>query len=270
MTQEKKLGPPASTLELSVDIDAPIDAAWRALTEGAGLANWFPPEAMVSAPGVGGEVTVKWSDAMAFTTKVDVWEPGQHLRWIDDSGWMGPGTAMTTDYFLESVGGTTRVRLVQSGFGASDGWDDLFDGLKVGWMYFLHNLRVYLERHLGRTRRMISQRIEFSAPREAVWKHLLSASAGLMSGGRVAIKVGDAVEITLPGREPVHAVVEMAIAQRALVLRMAAWRDALLFIELEGGKESFHIGYWLSVYDDALARELDAPAQSAFQHTQGM
>ena len=219
MTQEKKLGPAQRTLELEVDIDAPIDAAWRAITEGAGLANWFPPEALVSAPGVGGEVTVKWSEAMAFTTKVDIWEPGKHVRWIDDSGWMGPGTALTTDYFLETAGGKTRVRLVQSGFGASEGWDDLFDGTKVGWTYFLLNLRVYLERHSGRTRRMVFQRLEFSAPREAVWKHLLSASAGLLIGSGAAVMVGDAVEITLPGRAAAHAVVELVIAQRALVRR---------------------------------------------------
>ena len=35
---------PERTLELHVDIDAPIEAAWKALTEGPGLANWFAPD----------------------------------------------------------------------------------------------------------------------------------------------------------------------------------------------------------------------------------
>ena len=49
MTQKK----PERTLELHVDIDAPIEAAWKAITEGPGIANWFAPVAEVSAPGKG-------------------------------------------------------------------------------------------------------------------------------------------------------------------------------------------------------------------------
>ena len=42
--------------------------------------------------------------------------------------------------------GKTRVRLLQSAFGASEGWDDLFDGAETGWTYFLQNLRIDLEK----------------------------------------------------------------------------------------------------------------------------
>jgi hypothetical protein len=62
---------------------------------------------------------------------------------------MGPGTSMAVDYYLSTENGKTRVRLVQSAFGASEGWDDLFDGTKTGWTYFLQNLLIYLEKHLG-------------------------------------------------------------------------------------------------------------------------
>ena len=73
---------------------------------------------------------------------------------------MGPGTSLALDYYLSTENGKTRVRLVQSAFGASEGWDDLFEGIETGWTYFLQNLRIYLEKHQGRTRRMISERIE--------------------------------------------------------------------------------------------------------------
>src|SRR5260221_6430541 len=36
----------------------------------------------------------------------------------------GPGTSMAADYYLSTENGKTRVRLVQSAFGASEGWDD--------------------------------------------------------------------------------------------------------------------------------------------------
>ena len=37
MTEKK----PERTLELHVDIDARIEEAWKAITEGAGIANWL-------------------------------------------------------------------------------------------------------------------------------------------------------------------------------------------------------------------------------------
>ena len=111
---------PERTLELHVDIDAPIEAAWKAITEGPGLANWFAPIAEVSAPGVGGIVTAGWSEEMMMANTVVASEPNQHLRWLDESGWMGEGTSLALDYYLSTENGKTRVRLVQSAFGASE------------------------------------------------------------------------------------------------------------------------------------------------------
>ena len=128
MTDKK----PERTLELHVDIDAPIEAAWKAITEGPGIANWFAPIAEVSAPGEGATVKAGWSEEMMMTSTVVAWEPQKHVRWLDESGWMGPGTSMAVDYCLSTENGKTRVRLVQSAFGASDGWDDLCDGMKTG------------------------------------------------------------------------------------------------------------------------------------------
>ena len=113
------------------------------------------------------------------------------MRWLDESGWMGPGTSLAMDYYLSTENGKTRVRLVQSAFGESEGWDDFFDGIEIGWTYFLYNLRIYLEKHLGRMRRMISERIEVDRPRQTFWRHLLSGAAGFVVGGTGAVKAGD-------------------------------------------------------------------------------
>ena len=118
-------------------------------------------------------MTSGWSAEMMMSNTVVGWEPPRHVRWLDESGWMGPGTAMAIDYHLSMEKGKTRVRLVQSAFGASDGWDDLFASTEVGWTYFLYNLRVYLETHRGRVRTMIAERLEASVPRSAFWRHLL-------------------------------------------------------------------------------------------------
>jgi len=255
---------PERTLELHVDIDAPIETAWKAVTEAPGLANWFAPISEVSAPGLGATVKNGWSPEMMMSGIVDAWDPPKHVRWLDESGWMGPGTAMAVDYFLTTENGKTRVRLVQSAFGASEGWDDLFEGTKTGWTYFLYNLRVYLEKHAGRTRRMISDRLEATMPRQAFWKHLLS-SAGLVPGGTGGVKAGDSVQLALDGSAPLRAVAEVVIPGQGLGLRIPDLADALLFIEFEGKSDQFHVGYWFSVYDEAKAKALDAPARGAFK-----
>jgi uncharacterized protein YndB with AHSA1/START domain len=196
MTQKK----PERTLELHVDIDAPIEAAWKAITEGPGIANWFAPIAEVSAPGEGATVKAGWSEEMMMTHTVVAWEPLKHVRWLDESGWMGPGTSMALDYYLSTENGKTRVRLVQSAFGASEGWDDLFDGTETGWTYFLQNLRIYIEKHLGRVRRLITERIQVDMPRQKFWRHLLSGAAGFVIGGTGAVKAGDWIELKLNDR----------------------------------------------------------------------
>ena len=261
MTQKK----PERTLELHVDIDAPIEAAWKAITEGPGIANWFAPVAEVTAPGKGATVKAGWSEEMVMTSTVEAWDPLQHVRWLDESGWMGTGTSMAVDYYLSTENGKTRVRLVQSAFGASEGWADLFDGLETGWTYFLQNLRIYLEKHLGRVRRMISERIEVDLPRQSFWRHLLSGAAGFVVGGAGAMKTGDSVELKLQEPATVRAVVELLIEGQGLGLRIPELNDALLFIELEGKRDKFHVGYWFSVYDEAQAKALEAPAKSTFR-----
>jgi uncharacterized protein YndB with AHSA1/START domain len=255
---------PARTLELQVDVDAPVEAAWKALTEGEGLANWFAPIARVSQPGPGGEVTLGWSEEMTFTSQVDAWEPGKLVRWRSD-GIMGPGTVLMTEFQVQAAGGKTRVRLVQSGFGESEGWDDLFEGTKTGWSYFLQNLRLYLERHAGRTRRMISERLPVRAPRGAAWTHIASAATGLPADRVASLKAGDTVQLALEETGTVPAVVELAIEKSGLALRFPDLVDALLFIELEGRSDTFHVGWWLSVYDAGKAQDLEEPARRTFR-----
>src|SRR5262249_5077767 len=153
----------------------------------------------------------------------------------------------------------TRVRLVQSGFGEFDGWDDFFEGIDTGWRYFLHNLRVYVETHAGKTRRMISSRFPVGIGRANAWKTLPTAR----QGEKVTVDLGETVRFA-PG-EPVEAIVDLVVPQRGLALRIPSLGDALLFVELEGSGEKFHIGIWLSVYDAAAASRIEPGAQKAFE-----
>ena len=261
MTKEVKT---ERTLELHVDVGAPIEAAWKALTEAEGLASWFSPIAKVSGPGLNAEVTAAWSEEMAFTTRVDAWEPNRRVRWIAEDI-MGPGTTLTTDFHLEAAGGKTRIRLVQSGFGEFEGWDDFFEGTKTGWTYFLYNLRLYLETHRGRTRRLISDRLQVNAPRDVAWKHIASAATGMTPAATNGLRAGDRVRFDWDGGPTADGVVELVVPGNGLAIRFPDLTESVLFIELEGSSpDSFHTGWWLSVYDAARAKELEAPAKRTF------
>jgi uncharacterized protein YndB with AHSA1/START domain len=253
---EKK---PPRVLELEVEIDAPIADAWKAISEGAHMASWFSPQATVSRPGEGGEVTVAWAEGQSWTTKIGVWKPGEHLRWVDASEMFGPGTVVWVDFILTHEKGKTRLRLVQSGFGESGGWDDFFEGTEAGWSYFLCNLRLYVQRHFGKARHMIAQRFEVKLRRDLAWERILGATTGLVVAGNAALEAGANVALRLGDAAPLSAVVEVLRPQRALAFRIAELDDALLFVELESGDEAFHLGLWMSVYDADTAARLRKP-----------
>ncbi len=259
---EKK---PLRKLELHIDVDAPLAEAWKAISTGQGIANWFAPIVEVSGPGKGATVKSGWGPEMMMSHIVGAWEPMKHVSWVDESGWPGPGTSLVCEYFLSTEKGKTRIRLVQSAFGPSDAWDDLFDGMEVGWRYFLYNLRVYLEKQLGRTRHLISERLPVSIPRRKFWEHLFSDAAGLVSGGTGAPKPGAALQLQLGDAGALRGVVEVLVEGRGLGLRIPELGDALLFVELEGKSDEFHVGYWLSVYDPAQAKRVESPARAAFK-----
>jgi uncharacterized protein YndB with AHSA1/START domain len=254
---------PKSKSEMHVDVDAAIEKAWNALTEAEGIANWFSPIARVSGPGLNAEVTAAWSDEMAFTTRVGAWEPNRRVQWLAED-MMGPGITLATDFHLESVGGKTRIRLVQSGFGEFDGWDDFFESTDTGWAYFLYNLRLYLETLQGRTRRMISERIQVNAPRDAAWNRIVSAVTGIAPSAVGGLKAGDRARLAFDGGPTANGVVGLVVAGKGLAIQMPEL-DSVLFIELEGkNPEKFHTGWWLSVYDAARAKELEASAKRTF------
>jgi hypothetical protein len=79
------------------------------------------------------------------------------------------------------------------------------------------------------------------------------------------LKTGDSLELKISEPAAVRAVVEVLVEGQGLGLRIPELTDALLFVELEGKKDKFHVGYWLSVYDEAQAKALETPAKRAFR-----
>jgi uncharacterized protein YndB with AHSA1/START domain len=172
------------TIETTIEIPAPVEAVWRALTEAEEIQRWFAPEAHV-APGTGGTIRWKWQE-IAWESRIEAWEPGRHLLAVYDNaakegGPQGPAT-LAMDFSLEARGGRTQLRLVHAGFGYGAGWDEEYDGVRRGWHYELRSLRHYLLHHAGRQRRLAWARVPVAGPGADTWSRL-AGPAGLLPLG---------------------------------------------------------------------------------------
>ena len=144
--------------ETRTEIAANVDEVWRALTEPEEIERWFAPK-MTVEPGVGGSVTADWGSGIVWKTDIEIWEPNQHLRLVETRDHFVGGAApdgepmepcrLIQDYYLETVGGKTVLRLVHSGFGSGQAWDLEYEGTRGGWQQCFFRLREGLERHRG-------------------------------------------------------------------------------------------------------------------------
>jgi uncharacterized protein YndB with AHSA1/START domain len=170
------------TIEVALEIGAPVEAVWRALAEAEEIQRWFAPEAEVS-PGPGGSILWKWQEIL-WKSQIEAWEPGRRLRLVYDSsaketgGPAGP-TTLAMDFLIEPRGAGVVLRLVHSGFGHGAGWDEEYDGVRRGWAYELRSLRHYLENHLGERRRLAWARVPTRATDAEAWLRL-AGPAGLL------------------------------------------------------------------------------------------
>ena len=169
--------------EMKIDIAAPRAAVWKAITTDTELRRWFPPEAEVS-PGVGGEVLWRWNEHFSWPQQIEIWEPESRLRTrydstVEDGG--GGRRPLFVDFLLEGEGGRTTLRLVQSGFGPEAAFDHEYDGISRGWPVELRSLRLYLEQHAGKDRRLAWAKTAIRLDADEAWRRL-TADDGLACG----------------------------------------------------------------------------------------
>lgn len=111
------------TIEREVAIDAPVDRVWALITEAEHLGTWFGDAGAQIDLRPGGALEVYW-DGHTLVGTVDSVEPTSRFafRWhqLDTPA----GAELTeqnstlVEFSLTSEGETTRVRVVESGFGS--------------------------------------------------------------------------------------------------------------------------------------------------------
>lgn len=244
-------------IEIEVEVDAPLEAAWRAVSTGEEMARWFSPQARIE-PGEGGSVWISWGEGVEGEAPIGAWEPGRKLRWVEelpDPEAPGEKVRLAVEFTVEGREGRTVVRLVHSGFTENEGWDDYFDGLLTGWSYFMRHLQLYLERHRGTPRRMISvRRAPGMSPPDA-WAALMGPG-GLdlpeaLAGA--APEDGAPFSIRLEGN-PLRGLVWMVKPGKAFAGVLPELGHAPFFVEFEGSAGDWKCGVWLSTYGLSEAR----------------
>jgi uncharacterized protein YndB with AHSA1/START domain len=176
--------PPENTRSVKdrIEVEAPADVVWKALTDARELERWFPLEAR-GEPEEGGSVFLSWGNEFQGSSRILVWDPPFHLRIT----WGGDGGNVVTDYYLEPSDDRTLLRVVSSGFSTDPEWDDWVEGTRQGWRYELASLKHYLERHRGQDRRVVYLRRRVALSREEAWERLTGPGGvpGELLRGRV-------------------------------------------------------------------------------------
>lgn len=227
-------------IEREVAIDASIEDVWKALTDSNELTRWFPLEARVT-PGLGGKIFVSWGPACEGEAEILAWEPGKKFAWKDPMG--------LVEWTLESRGGKTIVRLLQSGFLGNADWEnEWFDSTSYGWGFMLLSLQVALERHRGIARQVAWPRLKVTVSREVAYRKLLSDGALFTQDPTAALKPGQTYSLTTVAGESYSGRVEFVREPRGFCITIHELNDALLWLTIEGAPGSIEVQAWLSAF----------------------
>lgn len=139
-------------VRLSIVIDAPREAVFRALLEPEALKRWVGASTPVVEPRVGGRYEYGWKydhkgkQVTGGPTKILDIVPNERLvtDWLD---WRGDATRPLTRlaWLLESAGTKTRLTLVHDGFSRTADMGDY----PFGWLWFLEQLKKEAEVRIG-------------------------------------------------------------------------------------------------------------------------
>jgi uncharacterized protein YndB with AHSA1/START domain len=227
------------SVEQVIEIDAPVDAVWAAITDATELMRWFPPKARAT-PGLGGSIWMSWEGYYESDARIDVWEPERHLRIT------GFPQQLATDYYLEGRGGSTVLRVVTSGFGPEESWDEMVEGVRCGWDFELRSLRHYLEHHRGQDRVVAWTRVHYDDNHEDVWPRLTGSGGWL--GGPSDPQLGNQYSVTTATGDELAGTLLVWDPPRQFAGTVDEMNNALIRVELFGEGEARMATIWLSTY----------------------
>jgi hypothetical protein len=163
-------------IEIEIPLEATPDEVWEAISTVEGMTAWFFP--MEVAPDENG---------MSPNGRVTSWEPGRGYTVV-----AGPNTF---EYLIEARdGGSAVLRFSQTGFSGDD-WEAEYEATARGWGLYFHTLARYLSIFKADPATYILAEGPDASKTAEAWQGLLSELG--------ASVVGDKVELTVPGLDPI-------------------------------------------------------------------
>jgi uncharacterized protein YndB with AHSA1/START domain len=114
-----------SAVEKEILIEAPVEVVWHLLTEPEHIRRWFADQAEIDLR-VGGQGELAFKGQGAYQLQVEAVEPPRRFafRWVRRPGLpLRSDNSLLVEFTLEPENGSTRVRVVESGFDSID-WSD--------------------------------------------------------------------------------------------------------------------------------------------------
>jgi uncharacterized protein YndB with AHSA1/START domain len=236
------------TLHVELEIAAPPEAVWRAITEGEEIASWFAFQAE-SDPKVGGFVYLSWDGQWDARMTIEALEPLRRLRhtWPVTAP-NGETVQLAVEYQLEGRGGKTVLRLVQSGFSADESWDGIVDAHRRGWAVELGSLRHYAEHHAGRRRGLVKVEAKVECDENEAWQRLWSERGWLHASSLLDVAVGDRYAVTTRDGQRLEGRVTFREPPTDLAATIDNLDRALLRVSIErweGAQADLKVRLWL-------------------------
>ena len=259
MTDEQPPIDDTRSIEVEIEVPGSPEEVWAAVATGPGLSSWYVPHRVEGREG--GAVSLSFGPGMDVTAEVLAWDPPRRVVF---GGGDGPGLAFEFSVEPRSDGSCV-VRLVNSGFGSGEEWDDQYDGMAEGWGVFLTNLRLHLEHFAGRTATPMLPMATWAGPRDAAWRRLLE-ELGLPA----ATVVGHRVEVDSPDAPPLAGTVA-ATRPHDLCLVLERPTPGTAFLAAEGHDDRVSVSVWSYLYgpDAPGVAERDDPRWRAWLAARG-
>ena len=241
--------PQRRAIRLEIEVPGTPEEVWAAIATGPGISSWYVPHTVEER--TGGTATASFGPGpeMQIEGRVHAWEPPHRIVFGGER--LEDGLAF--EWLVEArEGGTCVVRLVNSGFGDGQPWDDQYDDMVGGWRLFLRNLWLHRTFFPGREAVAALPMASWPVAGEEAWSRL-AAGAGLP----LRSSPGERVAASGAGVPPLAGtVVETGPTTLTLLLDEPAPGTA--FVAAEGQA----VSVWAYLYGDDAAQRAAAHQES--------
>ncbi|QQR99429.1 MAG: SRPBCC domain-containing protein [Austwickia sp.] len=235
------LHPDPGRREIRMEIEVPgtVEEVWQAIATGPGISSWYVPHTVEERPG--GAATARFGPGpeMEVPGRVEVWDPPHRIVFAGVDA--APGLAF--EWVVEARGqGSSIVRLVNSGFGTGEPWDDQYDDMIGGWTLFLRNLWLHLRYFPGLVASAAIPMGMWPGNPAASWPDLLKA-LGLPE----APAIGSRVATYGSGVPPLAGTV-LDAGRNSLALLLDEPAPGTGLLAAEGGGDACAVSVWAYLY----------------------